>query len=261
MTRADMERVRAEFVRAAEMAGARRLRLARATLRARLSDVVLHHAADQQAQRRIRRQPGKPHALSARSFSRVRKIWPDQSRSPCVFPRNTGSARPASQPQDAVTISRTLAEARRRSGRCLRRPDLGRGEARLRPHVPDAVLRPYPQRGRHRDARGRQYLRTRPRQFDPDGRPGRPRLPRATASCRPDWTLHAAADLRYEGVPWPKPYRAGRDQLLPAEGPRRSHDGEGVMDSAGRTSTCLSPGAVPASARPSLAPSARRAPP
>jgi len=29
----------------------------------------------------------------------------------------------------------------------------------------------------------------------------------------PYWTLHAAADLRYEGVPWPKPYRAGRDQL------------------------------------------------
>ena len=29
----------------------------------------------------------------------------------------------------------------------------------------------------------------------------------------PYWTLHAAADLRYEGETWPKPYWAGRDQL------------------------------------------------
>jgi anthraniloyl-CoA monooxygenase len=27
------------------------------------------------------------------------------------------------------------------------------------------------------------------------------------------WTLHAAAGLRYTGVPWPKPYWPGRDQL------------------------------------------------
>jgi anthraniloyl-CoA monooxygenase len=29
----------------------------------------------------------------------------------------------------------------------------------------------------------------------------------------PYWTLHAAADLRYDGVRWPKPYWPGRDQL------------------------------------------------
>jgi anthraniloyl-CoA monooxygenase len=29
----------------------------------------------------------------------------------------------------------------------------------------------------------------------------------------PYWTLHAAADLQYKDVTWPKPYRAGRDQL------------------------------------------------
>jgi anthraniloyl-CoA monooxygenase len=29
----------------------------------------------------------------------------------------------------------------------------------------------------------------------------------------PYWTLHAAADQRYEGVRWPLPYMAGRDQL------------------------------------------------
>ena len=29
----------------------------------------------------------------------------------------------------------------------------------------------------------------------------------------PYWTLHAAARLQHEGVAWPKPYYAGRDQL------------------------------------------------
>ncbi len=29
----------------------------------------------------------------------------------------------------------------------------------------------------------------------------------------PYWTLHAAAELGYEGITWPKPYLAGRDQL------------------------------------------------
>jgi anthraniloyl-CoA monooxygenase len=30
----------------------------------------------------------------------------------------------------------------------------------------------------------------------------------------PYWTLHAAAALGYEGADWPKPYWAGRDQLV-----------------------------------------------
>ena len=55
------------------------------------------------------------------------------------------------------------------------------GAAGLRAHVPDAVLRPHPQRDRHGDHGGRQHLRARPRQLDPDGRPRRPRLPGAAA--------------------------------------------------------------------------------
>ena len=31
--------------------------------------------------------------------------------------------------------------------------------------------------------------------------------------ANPYWTLHAAADLGYEGLAWPKPYWPGRDQL------------------------------------------------
>ena len=53
---------------------------------------------------------------------------------------------------------------RRRPDRRVVRPDDARGEAGLRPHVPDAVRRSHPQRGRHRDDGGRRDLRARPRQ-------------------------------------------------------------------------------------------------
>src|SRR5215471_18686033 len=71
--------------------------------------------------------------------------------------------------------------------RYLRRiggPDLERGAAGLRPHVPDAVLRPHSQRDRHGDDGGRQYFRAGPRQLDPHGRPRRPRVPGAAAPRR-----------------------------------------------------------------------------
>ena len=51
MTRADMDRVRDEFVRSAQMAQRAGFDMARAALRARLPDVGLHHAAHQQTHR------------------------------------------------------------------------------------------------------------------------------------------------------------------------------------------------------------------
>ena len=70
MDRADMDRVTPGVRRRRRDGGARRLRHAGAARRARLSALVLHHAAHQHAHRRIRRQPRKPHALSARGVSR-----------------------------------------------------------------------------------------------------------------------------------------------------------------------------------------------
>ena len=67
----------------------------------------------------------------------------------------------------------------------------------------------------------------------------------------PYWTLHAAADLHYDGVNWPKPYWRGRDQLnrLKSRAPRRMI-GEGLMGVARRTGTRWSPAAAAASAPP-----------
>ena len=41
-----------------------------------------------------------------------------------------------------------------------RRADIGGGEAGLRPHVPDPLQRPHPERGEGGDHGGRQHLRT-----------------------------------------------------------------------------------------------------
>jgi anthraniloyl-CoA monooxygenase len=95
-------------------------------------------------------------------------------------------------------------------------------QAGLRPHVPDAVCRPHPQRGRHRHHGGGRHLRGRPRanSIIAAGRAdlcavGRPHL------ADPAWTLHEAAKLLSRATTWPKQYLSGRDQLVPRPGARR----------------------------------------
>ena len=126
-------------------------------------------------------------------FHAVRAVWPEGKPMSVRISANDWVGDDGITPEDAVAIARMLraagadiidVSAGQTSHRCA---------ARLRPHVPDAVLRPHPQRGRHRHHGGRQHLRARPRQLDPDGRPRRPVLPGAAASGRPYWTLHAAA--------------------------------------------------------------------
>ena len=73
---------------------------------------------------------------------------------------------------------------RRRPHRRVVGADDARGAAGLRPHVPDAVRRPHPQRGRHRHDGGRRDLRARPRQQHPDGRTRRPVRDRPAAPRR-----------------------------------------------------------------------------
>ena len=69
-----------------------RLRLARAALRARLPAVELHLAAHQPAQRRLRRQPRQPAALSARGVrGGARGVARSSCRCRCASRRTTGS--------------------------------------------------------------------------------------------------------------------------------------------------------------------------
>jgi len=71
MTRADMDRIRDDFVRSAGTPTGR-LRHARAAYGARVPPVVVHFAADELAQRRIRRVDPEPPALSDGSIPCVR---------------------------------------------------------------------------------------------------------------------------------------------------------------------------------------------
>ena len=70
MTRADMDKVRDDFVSADAPGGGRRRRLVGVALRARLSVVEFSLVAHQFAHRRLWRQPRKPRALSAGSVRR-----------------------------------------------------------------------------------------------------------------------------------------------------------------------------------------------
>ena len=185
MTRADMDTVTRRVRAGGDDGGARRLRSARAALRARLPAVGVHHAADQPPHRRLRRLAREPDALSARGLSRrARGLAERRSRSRSGFPPTTGSATKGITPEEAVEIARLLGDA----GVDIINVSAGQTSAAraagLRPHVPDAVLRSDSQRDRHRHDGGRQHLRARPRELDSDGGPRRPLLPRAAASCR-----------------------------------------------------------------------------
>ena len=132
-------------------------------------------------------------------FRAVRAVWPDDKPMSVRISANDWVGDDGITPDDAVEIARMLAAGRRRHHRRVGRPDLDRGAAGLRPHVPDAVLRPHPQRGRHRHmAVGNIY--------EPDHVNSILMAGRADLVCLarphladPYWTLHAAAQLGYAG--------------------------------------------------------------
>ena len=150
------------------------LRLARAPLRARLPALRVHHAAHQP-----RDATSTAAALENRMrfplevFRAMRAAWPDGKPMSVRISAHDWVGERGITPEDAVAVSRLLRRGRRRSDRRVGGPDLDDAQAGLRPHVPDAVLGPDPQRGRHGDDGGRQHLRARPRQLDPHGRPRR----------------------------------------------------------------------------------------
>ena len=190
VTRADMDRIDGRVRRGGGARRARRLRHDRAALRPRLPARELHLAAHQPAQRRIRRLAREPPALSARGV-RARCARPGRrtSRCRCASRRPTGPR--AASP--ATTRSRSR-EAFAEAGVDLVDVSTGqtvpRGAAGLRAHVPDAVLRPDPQRGAGRDDVRRQHHHRRPGQHHPRRRPRRPRGARPAAPRRP--VLHHA---------------------------------------------------------------------
>ncbi len=213
MTRADMEQVRDEFVRSAEMA-----------LRAGFDWLELHYAHGYLLSSFItpltnRRSDEYGGSLENRMrlplevFHAVRKVWPDEKPISVRISAHDWVGANGVQPQDAVAIARLLAE----HGVDLVDVSAGQTSIDAKPVYGRMFQTPFSDRIRNEVGIGTLAVGN---IYDPDhvnsilmaGRAdlvclGRPHL------ADPYWTLHAAADLRYEGVPWPKPYWGGRDQL------------------------------------------------
>ena len=208
MTRADMDRVRDQFVALHPPRRRSRLRLARTALRARLPAVVLHLAADQPAHRRIRRRARRT-ACAIRSRCSARCAPPGRQQRPMSVRISAHDWAPGGNTDaDAVEIARAFKEAGADFIDVLLGPDHARREAGLRPHVPDALRRPHPQRGRHLDHRGRRHHRRRPGQQHHRRRPRRPLRHRAAAPGRPGLDAARSRQARHSDVDWPKQYRA-----------------------------------------------------
>jgi anthraniloyl-CoA monooxygenase len=146
-------------------------------------------------------------------FRAVRKVWPDEKPISVRISAHDWVGVDGVQAPDAVKISRLLAE----EGVDLIDVSAGQTSARAQPVYGRMFQTPFSDQIRNEAniatlAVGNIY--------EPDHVNSILMAGRADLVCLarphltdPYWTLHAAAELRYTGVPWPKPYWPGRDQL------------------------------------------------
>ena len=193
--------------------GARRLRPARAALRARLSAVGVHLAADQPPHRRLRRLAREPHALSTRGLScRARGLAAGEADLGPDFRQRLGRRRGIT-PEEAVEIARLLGDAEVD----IINVSAGQTSTRARPVYGRMFQTPFSDRIRNETGIATMAVGN---IYEPDHVNSILMAGRADLCCLarphladPYWTLHAAAQLGYRGETWPKPYLAGRDQL------------------------------------------------
>jgi len=146
-------------------------------------------------------------------FHAVRKVWPDEKPISVRISAHDWIAPEGVRPQDAVEIARLLREA----GVDLIDVSAGQTSTRARPVYGRMFQTPFSDRIRNEAgvatlAVGNIYEPDHVNSILMAGRADLVCLARPHLSD-PYWTLHAAADLRYDGVRWPKPYWPGRDQL------------------------------------------------
>ena len=213
MSRVDMDRIRDEFVHSAEMAA-----------RIGFDWLELHYAHGYLMSSFItpltnRRRDEYGGSLENRMrfplevFRAVRKIWPDEKPISVRISAHDWVGPDGIRPQDAVEIARILTEA----GVDLIDVSAGQTSTRARPVYGRMFQTPFSDRIRNEAgvatlAVGNIYEPDHVNSILMAGRADLVCLARPHLSD-PYWTLHAAAELRYDGVNWPKPYLAGRDQL------------------------------------------------
>jgi anthraniloyl-CoA monooxygenase len=213
MTRADMDKVRDDFVRAAEMAK-----------RAGFDWLELHYAHGYLMSSFItpvtnRRTDEYGGSLDNRMrfplevFRAVRKVWPDDKPMSVRISANDWVGAEGISTQDAVGIARILTDA----GVDMIDVSAGQTSKRARPVYGRMFQTPFSDRIRNEAGVATLAVGN---IYDPDHVNSILMAGRADLVCLarphladPYWTLHAAANLGYEGATWPKPYWPGRDQL------------------------------------------------
>ena len=180
MARADMDAVRAQFVQAtamAERAGFDMLELhcAHGYLLSAFITPLTNHRTDAYGgnlENRMR--------FPLEVFQAVRGVWPSHKPISVRISANDWVGSEGITPTDAVDIARILQAA----GVDIIDVSAGQTSSSGKPiygRMFQTPLRPHPQRDGHCHHGGRQHLRARSRQLDPDSRTRRPVLPRQAA--------------------------------------------------------------------------------
>ena len=213
MSRADMDRIRDEFVGSAEIAARigfdwLELHYAHGYLMSSFITPLTNQRKDEYGgslENRMR--------FPLEVFRAVRKAWPDEKPISVRISAHDWVGTDGIRPQDAVEIARILTEA----GVDLIDVSAGQTSTRARPVYGRMFQTPFSDRIRNEAgvatlAVGNIYEPDHVNSILMAGRADLVCLARPHLSD-PYWTLHAAAELRYDGMNWPKPYLAGRDQL------------------------------------------------
>jgi len=212
MTRSDMDKIRDEFVRAAQSAQRigfdwLELHYAHGYLMSAFITPLTNMRGDAYGgslENRMR--------FPLEVFRAVRAVWPDEKPISVRISANDWVPNGIA-PQDAVEVARILTDA----GVDMIDVSAGQTTKQAKPVYGRMFQTPFSDRIRNEAgiatiAVGNIYDADHVNSILMAGRAdlvclARPHL------ANPYWTLHAAADLGYEGSTWPKPYWPGRDQL------------------------------------------------
>jgi len=213
MTHSDMDKVRDDFVRAAEMAARiafdwLELHYAHGYLISSFITPLTNKRKDEyggSVENRMR--------FPLEVFRAVRAVWPDDKPISVRISANDWVGADGITPQDAVAISHMLVDA----GVDLIDVSAGQTSTRSKPVYGRMFQIPFSDRIRNEAGVATLAVGN---IYEPDHVNSILMAGRADLVClarphlaNPYWTLHAAADSRFTGVTWPKPYWPGRDQL------------------------------------------------
>jgi anthraniloyl-CoA monooxygenase len=213
MTRADMDKVREEFVRAAQLAE-----------RAGFDMLELHYAHGYLMSAFItplsnRRTDAFGGSLENRMrfplevFCAVRAVWSATKPMAVRISANDWVGSAGITPEDAVAVARLLQAA----GADIIDVSAGQTSTLARPLYGRMFQTPFSDRIRNETGMATMAVGS---IYEPDHVNSILMAGRADLCClarphlaNPYWTLHAAAELGFAGETWPEPYLAGRDQL------------------------------------------------